>query len=224
MPRCTYCKEFVSHIKNLPNHQSKSQRCQKFRAQARAALTSRMVNQLQATQASQPLDDTPSADIDAPFFPPVGDVDSEVNAPRPMINIPTPDFDQDAVPPMPGDAVNELDLHPCHEEIWDEDFPPEKRAGASIGSSKTLFETYRDQQVVQRAGMLGPFESEAEWELAKWLIKNVGHNQAEEFLKLPIVSQAFIFLTHLCRQHLRLELFDRYETVHDRRTAQRRNC
>ncbi|PBK87099.1 hypothetical protein ARMGADRAFT_939452, partial [Armillaria gallica] len=35
----------------------------------------------------------------------------------------------------------------------------------------------------------GPFKDDEEWELAKWLIHNVGHNAAEEFLKLPIIVQ-----------------------------------
>ncbi|KAJ6612021.1 hypothetical protein B0H10DRAFT_1808397 [Mycena sp. CBHHK59/15] len=48
------------------------------------------------------------------------------------------------------------------------------------------FQMIRDDQVLQGAEVLGPFESDEEWELAKWLIKNVGHNQMEEFLKLPI--------------------------------------
>ncbi|KAL0562364.1 hypothetical protein V5O48_019723, partial [Marasmius crinis-equi] len=47
----------------------------------------------------------------------------------------------------------------------------------------------RDDQVLRGDEIYGPFESEAEWELARWLIKNVGHNATEEFLNLPIVSQ-----------------------------------
>ncbi|KAK0220037.1 hypothetical protein IW262DRAFT_1461264 [Armillaria fumosa] len=36
--------------------------------------------------------------------------------------------------------------------------------------------------------ILGPFKDDDEWELAKWLIKNMGHTAAEEFLKLPIIA------------------------------------
>ncbi|KAE9385288.1 hypothetical protein BT96DRAFT_960766 [Gymnopus androsaceus JB14] len=52
----------------------------------------------------------------------------------------------------------------------------------------TPFQKIRDEQVLQGAEVLGPFQSNEEWELAKWLIKNVGHNQAESFLKLPIIQ------------------------------------
>lgn len=53
---------------------------------------------------------------------------------------------------------------------------------------KTAFEHIRDDQILTGCEVLGPFADEEEWELAKWLIKNVGHNQTEAFLKLPIVS------------------------------------
>ncbi|KAF8223722.1 hypothetical protein L208DRAFT_1315423, partial [Tricholoma matsutake] len=33
-----------------------------------------------------------------------------------------------------------------------------------------------------------PFEDQAEWDLACWLIKNVGQKSIDEYLKLPIVS------------------------------------
>ncbi|KAJ7076071.1 hypothetical protein B0H15DRAFT_791005 [Mycena belliarum] len=69
-----------------------------------------------------------------------------------------------------------------------EEFPEEGQAGATFGKGPTTFQAIRDDQILQGAQILGPFESDDEWELAKWLIKNVGHNQMEAFLKLPIVS------------------------------------
>ncbi|KAJ6454809.1 hypothetical protein C8R45DRAFT_1188877 [Mycena sanguinolenta] len=51
-----------------------------------------------------------------------------------------------------------------------------------------MFERIRDDQILTGCEVLGPFADEEEWELAKWLIKNVGHNQAEAFLKLPIIG------------------------------------
>ncbi|KAJ7882418.1 hypothetical protein B0H14DRAFT_3082501 [Mycena olivaceomarginata] len=50
---------------------------------------------------------------------------------------------------------------------------------------------FEDPDVEMRdvdAQILGPFADEEEWELAKWLIKNVGHNKTESFLKLPIIT------------------------------------
>ncbi|KAJ7447660.1 hypothetical protein FB451DRAFT_1535820, partial [Mycena latifolia] len=64
----------------------------------------------------------------------------------------------------------------------------EGQAGATFGKGPTTFQTIRDDQILQGAEILGPFENDDEWELAKWLIKNVGHNQMEAFLKLPIIN------------------------------------
>ncbi|KAF7359613.1 hypothetical protein MVEN_00685100 [Mycena venus] len=81
------------------------------------------------------------------------------------------------------------------EEVEDEDeseyfdgFPEDSQAGATFGEGTTTFQTIRDDQVLNGSEILGPFQSNEEWELAKWLIKNVGHNQMETFLKLPIIQ------------------------------------
>ncbi|KAJ6470800.1 hypothetical protein C8R47DRAFT_988514, partial [Mycena vitilis] len=52
----------------------------------------------------------------------------------------------------------------------------------------TSSERIRDDQVLAGYEILGPFADEEEWQLAKWLIKNVGHNKTESFLKLPIIT------------------------------------
>ncbi|KAJ7160307.1 hypothetical protein C8R46DRAFT_830620, partial [Mycena filopes] len=54
---------------------------------------------------------------------------------------------------------------------------------------KTRFEEIRDAEILKGAEVLGPFKDEAEWELAKWLIKHVGHTATDEFLKLRIILQ-----------------------------------
>ncbi|KAJ7429835.1 hypothetical protein B0H11DRAFT_1894852 [Mycena galericulata] len=71
---------------------------------------------------------------------------------------------------------------------YEESFPSDRKAGATYGPSKTMFEHIRDDQILTGSEVLGPFADEEEWELAKWLIKNVGHNQTEAFLKLPIIT------------------------------------
>ncbi|PSR97569.1 hypothetical protein PHLCEN_2v4308 [Hermanssonia centrifuga] len=61
-------------------------------------------------------------------------------------------------------------------------------AGATFGVAKTLFDIIRDEQILQGAEVWGPFRDDKQWQLAKWLIKNVGHSQAEEFLKLGVIQ------------------------------------
>ncbi|GLB45390.1 putative zn-finger domain-containing protein [Lyophyllum shimeji] len=86
-------------------------------------------------------------------------------------------------------TVDHVDGDDDAPKIWVESFPPEKNAGAKLGEARTGFEAIRDDQILRGAEILGPFESQEEWELAKWLIKNVGHGQADEFLKLPIIQR-----------------------------------
>ncbi|OBZ76392.1 hypothetical protein A0H81_03784 [Grifola frondosa] len=84
------------------------------------------------------------------------------------------------------------------EEVRDEEYPEARysqcppidhQGGAAYGKAATQFEEIHDNQVLNRCDIYGPFQDEDEWQLAKWLIKNVGHGQAEEFLKLPIIQK-----------------------------------
>lgn len=61
-------------------------------------------------------------------------------------------------------------------------------AGATFGVAKTPFDIICNEQILQGAKVWGLFRDDKQWQLAKWLIKNVGHSQAEEFLKLGVVS------------------------------------
>ncbi|KAJ7766420.1 hypothetical protein DFH07DRAFT_867038 [Mycena maculata] len=61
-------------------------------------------------------------------------------------------------------------------------------AGATYGTGKTSFEIIRDEEILKGGMVLGPFRDDDEWQLAKWLIKYVGHTATNEFLKLPIIS------------------------------------
>jgi len=104
----------------------------------------------------------------------------------------------------PGTEFEEEVVEACHptvsvEEVKDEEdgyyfqeFPSMHQAGAKLCAAPMLFQAICDDQVLQGAEVLGPFESEEEWELAKWLIKNDGHTQVKTFLKLPIVCNYFI--------------------------------
>src|SRR5882762_864541 len=61
------------------------------------------------------------------------------------------------------------------EEVEDEDSPEVGRY------------TQEDQKL-EGLEPEAPFADEEEWELVKWLMKNVGQTKADDFLKLPIVS------------------------------------
>jgi hypothetical protein len=54
----------------------------------------------------------------------------------------------------------------------------------------TRWGTTKFKKIMKSEGDKGPwgeFETEGEWELAKWLLQSVAHNQILKFLELPIV-------------------------------------
>lgn len=68
-----------------------------------------------------------------------------------------------------------------------EEFDTTHKAGAAWGQQIPLFESIWLNQKQEGICQWGPFDGEEEWELAEWLIKNVGQKQTDTFLKLPIV-------------------------------------
>ena len=86
--------------------------------------------------------------------------------------------------------VNEDNVE-CEGARYIENFPEDRLAGATWGRCKPLFETLDEEQKVVGGSRWAPFEDEEEWQLAEWLIQNVGQKQTDLFLKLPIVSFLF---------------------------------
>ncbi|KDR74234.1 hypothetical protein GALMADRAFT_70686, partial [Galerina marginata CBS 339.88] len=56
------------------------------------------------------------------------------------------------------------------------------------GEDQPLFESIKQAQEENGTSRWGPFENEEDWELAEWLIHNVGQKQTDAFLKLPITQ------------------------------------
>jgi hypothetical protein len=69
-----------------------------------------------------------------------------------------------------------------------EEFPANLGAGAVWGKDVPFFEKLWREQEENGSSRWGPFEDQDEWELAMWLIRNVGHKQINAFLNLKIVS------------------------------------
>lgn len=69
-----------------------------------------------------------------------------------------------------------------------EAFPVNLGVGAVWGEDVPFFEKLRQEQEENGTSQWGPFEDKDEWELAKWLIRNVGQKQINAFLNLDIVG------------------------------------
>lgn len=86
------------------------------------------------------------------------------------------------LPPAPQslDKQQSCPYHPTVEDAPEDDnmsqdhyieeFPKERLAGATWGTSKLLFKSLNEEQKRDRTSCWGPFEDEDKWELAEWLI------------------------------------------------------
>ncbi|KAF7333569.1 hypothetical protein MSAN_02415900 [Mycena sanguinolenta] len=101
-----------------------------------------------------------------------------------------PPEDVDAVTPPVASSSSENGSQP--RQLFAERPAQNLYAGATYRQQKpvkTAFERIRDEEILKPGVVLGPFRDDDEWQLAKWLIKHVGHTATEEFLNLSIISQ-----------------------------------
>jgi hypothetical protein len=63
-------------------------------------------------------------------------------------------------------------------------------AAKELGEGKTLFKEIQEQQEAMHKPLMAPFADNDEWELARWLMKNVTQTATEEFLKLKAVRHS----------------------------------
>ena len=91
------------------------------------------------------------------------------------------------------------------EEVDDDDAPTVGRyteeypgqVADALGKDKTKFEKIHDDQSMEGMKPHAPFTDEEEWELVKWLMKNVGQTKVNDSMKLPIVSDSFLSCNYI---------------------------
>ena len=59
-----------------------------------------------------------------------------------------------------------------------------------LGEGKTRFQQWQDEKKLKGENDWAPFANQQEWDLARWLMSNVGQKSIDEYLKLPIVSES----------------------------------
>ena len=60
-------------------------------------------------------------------------------------------------------------------------------SGAAFHMESNTFEDYHHQHEKSKMKKYAPFMDEEEWDLAAWMMKHLGQNQIDKFLKMPIV-------------------------------------
>lgn len=59
-----------------------------------------------------------------------------------------------------------------------------------LGEGTTKFQQWQDKKKLKGENGWAPFGNQQEWDLAQWLMRNVGQKSIDEYLKLLIVSES----------------------------------
>jgi hypothetical protein len=193
--KCAYCPVRLATAQGLHSHLAQSQRCRARHQASIVASDSDSDSQLEGNENSLPTGYDSDSDL-APYIeadPPIENLgpvedNSEAEEPRrqsrnaTVENSDKEDLDEEDVD---GGAVDARFI---------EDFP--RPAGLPHSADKTRrsnFEHHLDEQKKAGDAPWAPFESEDEWELARWLITSgVSQTKMDSFLKLNKVSHGHI--------------------------------
>ncbi|KAJ7775451.1 Zn-finger domain-containing protein [Mycena metata] len=187
--RCPYCFRTVPTLGGVNKHVVKSPYC---RAKWQETLTGSStfgVDQEEADEPDPPRTPSPVPSDDAEDDP-MGLADDFVPPPRA----------ESPAPPEPNPQSRRATV----EEVLDEDDPQNfgrfvepyedlasgrPAAGRPLREGETLFERMKTRQQENGWTEFSPFRDSDEWDLARWLSKNVNQTATDEYLQLPITKK-----------------------------------
>jgi hypothetical protein len=195
MPYCDFCGKLCPTVPGLYRHIDNAPKCKIASREEFGQYANHIWDDVPNEVKRQP----PPIEQDLPDF----QLEEDIQLAEEIFN-----GDETNLPPLPPPQPPQPDEHqlrpqratvedvPENEEVIDgrrfiENFPEELLAGATWGNCKPLYEYLEEEQNKEGVSRWGPFKDEDEWELAEWLIQNVGQKQTDTFLKLPIVSFFF---------------------------------
>jgi hypothetical protein len=199
MPNCIYCGVYQHSQANIKRHVKLSPRCHEaFIEQISEFNSINAANEDSNEDATSEFD----PENDASQYPHLLQDEEEITV-----------EDQHVSPSM---GTGEHDRQPYIEDAVDKDDETSARCWNQGVEDIRYVKSYLDpagvlidprpgptkfEKILESEGDSGPwgeFESEGEWELAKWLLQNVGHNQLLKFLNLPIVHCFFQYWCLIC--------------------------
>jgi hypothetical protein len=175
---CTYCLANIATRQGLASHIAQSKACRQRHHEAyEAASDSEQASESgsdteigdgTAGLAGDADDDTDIRDGDGAQYEDTDHAyDSDGIADLPEIE---PPVDNSNARKRPRATVEEVE---DEDDRWTQDFPEEQYAGATFAECQTEFEQLREQQKAAGLPPWAPFETQKEWDLARWLIGEV---------------------------------------------------
>ncbi|KAJ7140071.1 Zn-finger domain-containing protein [Mycena crocata] len=194
--RCQYCGRPLATRAGVNRHISNTKPCHRKWAENLGAIT------VASDEGDAPA--TNNAEDNIELSRSGSPVPSETNDPSGIADdfIPPPRMES----PEPPEPIHRS-RRATVEEVLDEDDPQnfgrfveaypgseaeegESAAGVPLRRGQTLFEAMRKEQEMTGDSKYAPFAGGDEWDLARWLSKNVNQTATEEYLKLPTTKKA----------------------------------
>ncbi|KAF8190584.1 hypothetical protein K438DRAFT_1919507 [Mycena galopus ATCC 62051] len=189
--RCPYCMKELRTSAGVTHHISKTSACQREWVKSLGAVTV-------ARDEADIRMATPEPELDLPDDLPM-DLNADEFVPPPRVESPSA---PECVPNPHRATVEEVldeddpkhfgrfvDPFPADELLGTEGSPGEARP-PKLKRGETLFERMRRKQKESGDSEFAPFVDGDEWDLARWLSKNVSQTATEEYLQLPINKKA----------------------------------
>ena len=203
MPACKFCGQPFTTAANVQKHHSQAPACLK-KVDEEFWEVSRVRRERRANPCRPPFTACGNTDFGATFepeggfqsplnftedntIPPYDQLDAETRMDLDIHAEPDNVVDWDATPPTQMvnlEALEEDASVYSRKQVKRTAFPLSNhlKPGHAYGLGTTVFQKIRDDHINKNSQVLGPFKDDAEWELAKWLIKNVGQAQVDTFL------------------------------------------
>ena len=185
---CGFCHGQVPTIDGLKRHYARKVECRKkFQAEIGKSIVTVFDDEIPDAPQLAPSPEGPQSDDGSQ----PGEIDVAMAG-----NDFVPGLRRSRSPTAEENSSGQRSKRAWVEEIDDEDSPEVGRyteeypghVADTLGTEKTRFEKIREDQKMEGLEPEAPFADEDEWELVKWLMKTVGQTKADDFLKLPIVS------------------------------------
>ncbi|KAJ7690982.1 hypothetical protein B0H17DRAFT_1179726 [Mycena rosella] len=189
--RCQYCSRALPTRAGVSRHVANTPACREKWTQNLGAITV-------ARDEAEIRPETPEVqpqvadDMDDPMNSPMERADNFVPPPR-AESPPPPELAPQSRRATVEEVLDEDD--PQYFRRFVEAFPGDEEdhtsaAGIPLRPGETLFERMRREQETTGDSKFAPFAGGDEWDLARWLSKNVSQTATDEYLQLPINKKA----------------------------------
>jgi len=187
--KCPFCPKRLATNQGITSHISQTTAC-RDKLQTFYENLNAQLEQADAPSPPSEVQDEHDVDVDVEMQPegPISPPDIPMDVPDE--SAPSPPRERHRVPieEVPDEDDARTSPAAVDSEVWIDDYDEEKQAGVTMGTCKTSFKFHREQQKEAGVEPWSPFESEDEWELARWLMSaGVSQKKMDTLLKLKMV-------------------------------------